>query len=150
MSKTQSANVVAERVRRALEGLIAKDVSPWVTMFAEDGAMEFPFALPGYPRRVEGKSAIAEHMKRFPDHLEIFRIVWFKPYTIVGGNGVVIEFACEGRALATGRPYNQTYVSVIEHEGGLVKLYRDYWNPLVALEAMGGAEGLLAFGQKGR
>ena len=35
---------------------------------------------------------------------------------------------------ATGRPYAQDYVIVLVVKDGLMTLYRDYWNPLVALE----------------
>ncbi|MGA5117291.1 nuclear transport factor 2 family protein [Streptomyces pseudogriseolus] len=52
---------------------------------------------------------------------------------------VIAELRCEGVALKTGRPYNQTYISVVETRDGRIGRYVDYWNPLVAMEALGGS-----------
>ena len=52
-------------------------------------------------------------------------------------DGFVLETSCEGVATHTGKPYNQQYISVITLRDGHIVHYRDYWNPLVVLEAMG-------------
>ncbi|WP_218001835.1 nuclear transport factor 2 family protein [Microtetraspora malaysiensis] len=52
---------------------------------------------------------------------------------------VIAELKSEGVALETGRPYNQTYISVVETVDGKISRYVDYWNPLIAMEALGGS-----------
>jgi ketosteroid isomerase-like protein len=42
----------------------------------------------------------------------------------------------------TGVAYDQTYISVVTLRDGRIARYKDYWNPLVALAALGGAEAL--------
>jgi ketosteroid isomerase-like protein len=42
--------------------------------------------------------------------------------------------------VATGKPYNQRYISVIETREGRIVKYRDYWNPLILLRAMNAQE----------
>jgi ketosteroid isomerase-like protein len=52
----------------------------------------------------------------------------------------VVELAINGRALATGRPYNQRYVIFIEAKGGKIRRYREYWNSQISTEAFGGVD----------
>ena len=42
----------------------------------------------------------------------------------------------KGRALETGKPYNQQYVVVAQAREGKLAHYREYWNPLIAAEAL--------------
>lgn len=58
-------------VDRALELLIAQDVAGFAALWAEDGVLEFPFAAPGFPSRLEGRAAVAEYMSGYPDILRI-------------------------------------------------------------------------------
>ena len=49
--------------------------------------------------------------------------------------------AVAGQADQTERaPYNQKYISIVEMKGGKVSLYREYWNPIVSMDANGGRE----------
>ena len=56
------------------------------------------------------------------------------------GTNAVLEFSCKGTSHETGARYDQDYVSVLDLREGLISRYRDYWNPLTVLEAMGGAD----------
>jgi uncharacterized protein len=120
----------------ALEALKNGDVKPWTEMFHGDGVMEFPYALPGAPKRLEGRAAIADYIRPYPERIAIQRVT--RRAVQHSGGVMVAEFACQSTALATGIQVEMEYVSVITLEGGRIKHYRDYWNPLVAVEAMGG------------
>lgn len=142
---TTTHQQLEQRLLAALQALTRGDVAPWPALFAEDGVQEFPFAPAGYPQRIAGRPAIAEYLAGYPAILQLHRIL--DPTFHHCGSVTVVEFGVEGTAVQTGRPYNQRYVSVIEcQEDGRITRYVDYWNPLVALEALGGAEALLAFG----
>jgi ketosteroid isomerase-like protein len=133
--------------RAALEALQRGDTRPWVEMFADDGVMEFPFGLPGYPPAVEGKARIADYLDDYPDNLAISKIRELVFHH--AGDTMIVEFSIEGTAVATGRPYNQAYVSVIYFAGDQIRRYRDYWNPVTAIEALGGVNALVHFGKSG-
>lgn len=60
------------------------------------------------------------------------------------GETVVFEFSCTGQGVHTGAPYNQDYISVATLQEGRITRYRDYWNPLVVLTALGGHEAAAA------
>lgn len=135
---------IEQLLLNALEALTRGEVAPWSAMFADDGVQEFPYAPTGYPARVVGKPAIAAYLAGYPDILRLDRIN--APTFHHCGPVMVAEFSAEGKAVQTGRPYRQRYISVVEHRAGLITRYVDYWNPLVAMEALGGAEALQAFG----
>lgn len=131
----------AALVDRFLKCLLDEDVEGWIDLWAEDGVFEFPFAPPGYVRRLDGKAAVAAYMRGFPGKIAIDA---FDVVTVVrnetGFEGFV-EFTCRGRVVRTGRPYRQHYVALLKLDGdGRIVLYRDFWNPLVAIEAFGGVE----------
>ncbi len=142
-----------ERIRlmmaNAAAGLGRGDVSAWLDMFAEDGAMEFPFAPDGYPKQVRGKAALAAYLAGFPHRFRIDRVVTFVVHPVADPNLAIVEFSVEGTAIPTGRPYHQSYVGIITLREGKIVNYRDYWNPLTSLIALGGLDALLEFGKAG-
>lgn len=136
MTRTSQQLHIEALVQDALDALTRLDTRPWPEMFAEDGVQEFPFAPQGSPAVVTGRAAIAEYLSDYPDTFHLTRIV--DPTWHHDGDHAVLEFAVEGTAVPTGRPYNQRYIGVIEHRDGRITRYVDYWNPLVVQEALGG------------
>ena len=132
---------IEARLRAGLDSLLTGDVETWVGMWAEEGGMEFPFAPPGFPQRLVGREAVRAHMRAFPQTLHLTRLSAPVLYPTLDPQVLIVEFSCGGRAVATGRPYNQRYIAVLEYgEDGRLLNYRDYWNPWVLLEATGGLD----------
>lgn len=127
-----------------LRHLLARDVASWVDLWADDGVFEFPFAPAGYTKRLEGKLAVADYMAGFPDKVRIDRFDVIGLVQNAAGTEGYFEFTCNGAIVQTGLPYNQHYVSFLRvNSEGKLLLYRDFWNPLVVIEAFGGAEALI-------
>ncbi|MBK1787926.1 nuclear transport factor 2 family protein [Prauserella cavernicola] len=74
-------------------------------------------------------------MDNFPKHFRV-DFIDLRFHETVEPSLVIAEFRSQGVALATGRPYNQTYISVVETKNGKITRYVDFWNPLVAAEAL--------------
>lgn len=138
-----------ELVSHAFGLLLAQDVAAFAGLWAEDGVLEFPFAAPGYPALVEGRAAIAEYMRGYPDILKIEEIPRPVVHQSVDPEVVIVEFEASGTVVATGAPYRMRYIAVITVRDGEIQRYRDYWSPLAAAEAMGGKERLDGFGGGG-
>ncbi|MDP4099151.1 nuclear transport factor 2 family protein, partial [Paenibacillus sp. P96] len=60
---------------------------------------------------------------------------------------VIAEFKSVGKHKETGKPYNQTYISVVETKDGKITRYRDFWNPLVAAESIGSLNDVVRFSE---
>lgn len=132
-------------VNHALELLLMPDMAAFAGLWAEDGVLEFPFAAPGYPTRVEGRAAVAEYLRGYPDILKVEQIPHRTTHQTVDPDVVIVEFEATGTVVATGARYRMSYIAVITARNNEIQSYRDYWSPAAAAEAMGGAEQLLSF-----
>jgi ketosteroid isomerase-like protein len=130
-------------VDRALDRLLAHDMAGFANLWAEDGVLEFPFAPPGYPRRLEGRAAIAEYLRGYPDLVDIREVTEKTVHETADPEVTVVEFEVTGVAVATGKPYRLGYIAVLTVRDGEIRHYRDYWSPLAAAEVLGGADQLL-------
>jgi ketosteroid isomerase-like protein len=136
---TDSVESFSTMLRKALGDRIDADVNTFVEMMADDGVMEFPYSPPGFPTRLNGRAAVARHLQGLGDIIAFDRMGEPTIHPSTDPDVVIIEFEGFGRGVATGEPYDQSYVSVIRTGGGRIVHYRDYWNPLVVLRATKGA-----------
>lgn len=116
--------------RDSLRLLLAKDIPAWVALWAEDGVMEFPFAPPGWPARLEGRAAVAAYMRDYPDHIDLHAFPDLRIHQTADPDTVVVEMRGVGRLVETGAPFDMTYIAVVTVKDGRFTSYRDYWNPL--------------------
>ncbi len=127
-------------VSRALELLLAQDMAAFAGLWANNGVLEFPFAAPGYPTRVEGRAAITEYMRGYPDILRVEQIPHLVMHQSVDPDVVIVEFETRGTVVATAKPYRMSYIAVITVRNNEIQRYRDYWSPAAAADALGGAQ----------
>jgi ketosteroid isomerase-like protein len=120
----------AELYRHSLRLLLAKDIPGWVDLWDEDGVLEFPFAPPGWPGRLEGRRAIADYMRNYPDHVDVHDFPDVKIHQTAVPEVIVVEMRGIGRLVASDSPFGMTYIAVVTVKDGLITTYRDYWNPL--------------------
>ncbi|MFG2295991.1 nuclear transport factor 2 family protein [Streptomyces sp. NPDC048603] len=127
----------AELYRHSLRLLLDKDIPGWVGLWAEDGVMEFPFAPPGWPRRLDGREAIADYMRPYPDHIDLhdFPEADLRIHETADPRTIVAEMRGTGRLVEGDRPFDMAYIAVVTIEDGHFTSYRDHWNPLAVLDA---------------
>jgi ketosteroid isomerase-like protein len=123
--------------RRGLDLLLAKDMRAYLALWHEDAVAEFPFAPPGAPRRLDGITAITGYLIDYPDKIDIAEVSTLTMHETVDPAVVVAEFTATGTIVATGKPYEMSYIAVVTAAHGKITHYRDYWNPMTVLEAMG-------------
>ncbi|MGD6748144.1 nuclear transport factor 2 family protein [Streptomyces sp. BH106] len=121
----------AELYRHSLQLLLDKNIAGWVELWAEDGVMEFPFAPPGWPRRLDGREAVASYMRHYPDHIDLHDFPELRIHQTTDPRTIVVEMRAVGRLVEPDGPLDMTYVAVVTVEDGHITSYRDYWNPLV-------------------
>lgn len=126
-------------LRRALGDRIDTDTGSFTDMMAEHAVMEFPYAFPGLPVRLDGRDAVACHLEAMGDLIAFDRMGEPTVHPSTDPGVVIIEFEGFGHGVKTGEPYNQSYISVIRTENGRIVHYRDYWNPIAVLRATKGS-----------
>ena len=121
--------------------LVGKDVQAWVDLFAENAVVEFPYASTT-PGRLEGKEAIYNYMKDVPAQMQDLVFTNVRIYPTSNPNVLFAEVHGEAVIVSTGHHYQQDYVMRLETKEGKIIHYREYWNPIPALEAWGGTQNL--------
>ncbi|MEU0212777.1 nuclear transport factor 2 family protein [Streptomyces canus] len=124
----------ADLYRHGLKLLLDKDIAAWIDLWDDNGVFEFPFAPDGWPKRLEGKAAIADYMRGYPDHIDLHDFPYVETHQTTAAQTIVVEMRAVGRLVETGSPYDMTYIAVVTVEDGRITRYRDYWNPLVVLQ----------------
>lgn len=115
----------------------------WLALFADDAVVEFPYAASlGRSGRLDGKAAIDAYFRGTPGS---FRDLTFRDLRRFPGTDPDLAVAeVHGSAVIgpTNRRYEQDYVMLLRTRNGKIVWYREYWNPLPAIEAFGGIDGL--------
>ncbi|ONF74332.1 nuclear transport factor 2 family protein [Amycolatopsis keratiniphila] len=124
-----------ELYRHSLRLLLDKDISAWVDLWSDEGTMEFPFAPDGWPKRLEGKQAVAAYMRHYPDHVELHDFPGLRIHQTTDPETIVVEMRGVGRLVETDAPFDMTYIAVVTVHEGRITSYRDYWNPLAVQES---------------
>lgn len=135
-TQEQIRNAAQSTFKNHLSFLASGRIEEWVDLFKEDGILEFPYGPKDFPKLVSGKRELFAYMSNFPKHFKVdFHNLHF--HATEDPALVIAEFTSDGYAIATGKPYIQKYISVVTtDEAGKIIRYVDFWNPLVALEAI--------------
>src|SRR5579862_6958487 len=80
---------------------------------AEDAVFEYVISVPGYPRRVVGREAVAELYRGYGNTMVLHGSDELAVHRDREASVVVLEYAVHGRAVRTGRAYDNYFVSVI-------------------------------------
>ena len=119
---------------------IARDIDRWLDLFADDAVVEFPYAPPGYPARLEGKAAIDAYFRPTPQTFPGLVFTNLRRHPTVDPDVALAEVHGSATIPTTGKRYEQDYVMVLRTRAGKIVHYREYWNVNLALEAFGGTD----------
>jgi ketosteroid isomerase-like protein len=120
----------SEDMHRRMAFLFNNDIEGWVDQYADDAVHEFPFSPPDRPTRIEGRSAIAQYMRRLPDMMSFENVHDLVVHETSDSKTVIAEFRLTGRVIATGSRFDRNYIWVITFREGKIAGFRDYMNPL--------------------
>ncbi|MDB5582447.1 MAG: hypothetical protein JWR80_7623 [Bradyrhizobium sp.] len=128
-------------IKQGLAGLV--DGEHYFDMLADDIVFEYPYAFPGAAPRIEGRAKLMAHFSHYGDVLRLDRMSGLIVHETAAPGVVILEYASHGHGVKTGNPYNNRYVSVITIRDRKAVHWRDYWNPMVVLNAVGRLEDVL-------
>jgi ketosteroid isomerase-like protein len=141
MSETNNIPSFGAMLRGALgDAINAEAGENFLDMCDEGIVFEFPFSPKGSVRELRGRDAMAAYLPKAGGLISFESMSPAVTHVAKDGETFVLEFSCKGEGKA-GR-YDQNYISVIKVKNGRIVHYRDYWNPLVLLNAVGGIEAL--------
>jgi ketosteroid isomerase-like protein len=122
-------------IEQGLDGLV--DGGHFFDLLAEDVVFDYVITVPGYPRHVVGRGAVAELYRPYGEVFVLDRCFDLAVHRDRETGIVVLEYASEGRAVRTGAAYSNRYVSVITVTDRKVTRWRDYLDPIAVFDAAG-------------
>lgn len=122
-------------IEQGLAGIA--DGDHFFDLLAEDVVVDYVITIPGYPRHVEGRQAVAELYRGYGDSFALNRCHDLAVHHDTRTGVVVLEYASQGRVVATGAPYANRYVSVLTIADRQVARWRDYLDPVAVFDAVG-------------
>ena len=101
-------------IEEGLAGFV--DGGHFFDLLAEDVIFEYVISVPGYPRRVEGRRAVAELYRGYGSTIVLRSADELAVHRDREASVIVLEYAVHGQAVRTGRTYDNHFVSVITIE----------------------------------
>ena len=90
-------------IEQGLRGLV--DGEHFFDLHADDVVVEYIHTVPGYPRRVVGRSALVELYRPYSTAIMLERCFDLVKYHDREAGVVILEYTSEGHAVASGAPY---------------------------------------------
>lgn len=130
-------------LRRALGDAVAADAGEdFLAMCSDDIVFQLPYAPDGMVTELRGRDALAAYLPKVAALIAFESLSTPTVHPSQDGETFTVEFSCKGHGVKTKNRYDQDYVSIIQVQNGRIIRYRDYWNPLTVLNAVGGADTL--------
>ncbi len=112
----------------------------WIELWADDGVLEFPYAPAGRSSIYTGKDQILAYMQPLGGRMQMDSLDYFDLHPMADPNVVCFEMGFTGHIVETGAAYEQKYISIVHIADGKITRYREYWNPIVSMDANGGRD----------
>jgi ketosteroid isomerase-like protein len=122
-------------IKKGLDGIA--DGGHFFDLLAEEVIVDYITTTPGYPRHVGGREAVAELYRPYGATIVLDRCHDLAVHHDIKTGVVVLEYASEGRVVATGTPYTNRYISVLTITDRKVTHWRDYLDPVAVFDALG-------------
>lgn len=122
---------------KCMDRLLNKDIDGFLALMAPECVMEFPFAPPGHDRLLSTPDELHAHFHGSAGRIDIKNVIRLEIHETADPETIIVEFAGDGVALATGQPCEVAFIAVFTARDGLCVRYRDYWNPLTTLAMHG-------------
>ena len=125
------------KLQHFLSNLVSSKHPQLMEMLTEDAVMEFPYHLPTTPTQLVGKQEIVKYFAGIGNLMTFdeFRLV--AAHQTINPDAAVLEYEGTGKAVQTGRCYQQKYITVLIFRDGRISHWKDYWNPISVLNAIG-------------
>ncbi|KAG0293468.1 hypothetical protein BGZ96_002810 [Linnemannia gamsii] len=123
-------------IEKGLDGLV--DGGHFFDLLDEDVIVDYVVSVPGYPRRVVGREAVADLYRNYgATGIVLHSADGLAVHHDREASVVVLEYATHGRVTGTGNAYDNRFVSVITIKDRKVTHWRDYLDPVAVFDALG-------------
>jgi hypothetical protein len=138
----RSPREIAEEVRR----MVAGEGVDFADLFAEDGVLAYPFAMPSQPAELRGRETIRAHFAGMSGVRDLLVMEGVEALVRQTDDPevVITEITHHGWSRATNEPYRHLALGVIRVRDGQIVRYDDYMNPIAVARLRGRTRELAA------
>src|SRR2546427_57159 len=98
-------------IEEGLAGFV--DDGHFFDLLAEHVIFEYVISVPGYPRQVEGRRAVAELYRGYGTNIVLRSADQLAVHRDREASVIVLEYAVHGQAVQTGRTYDNHFVAFV-------------------------------------
>jgi uncharacterized protein len=126
--------------------MVAGEPVVFADLFAADGVLAYPFALPGQPPELRGREEIRAYFAGMAGRRGLFVMEGVEEVIRETDDPevVVVEITHHGHSAVTDAPYEFRALGVIRVRDGEIVRYDDYMNPIALATLTGHARELAA------
>jgi uncharacterized protein len=121
-------------IQGGLAGLV--DGDHYFETVSEQAVFEFRYLFPGWPPTVSGRDALMALYAGYGNNIVLDTADALVVHHSQDPRVVILEYDVHGKAVRTGIPYNNRFVSIITIEGRKIVHWRDYMDSLAAMSAL--------------
>jgi ketosteroid isomerase-like protein len=147
MSDTTTASDLVQQnvalLQRHLDAINAWDFAAMREIFHPEISLELPFVMEPFPKETKGFDAVMAFMESVPDFAEAENLHDISIHAFADDpNELVAEYRSDMK-LANGREYRNTYVVRATVKDGKLIRFREHFDSIPLLVAIGGSVTLL-------
>jgi ketosteroid isomerase-like protein len=124
MSDFRALDPFFRAIERGLAGFVYG--GHFFDLLAQDVVFDFIITVPNYPGHIVGRADLIELYRGYGSTFFLDRCYDLRVHHTPSTSSVVLEYYSEGRAVATGQPYNNRYISGVVIKDRKVTAWRDY------------------------
>ena len=112
------------------------DGAHYFDTIADDAWFEFRYHFPGWPHSIRGRANLMALYSGYGKNILLHRGDALVVHQSKDGRVVTLEYEVHGTIIATGRPYDNRFISVVAIENRKIVHWRDYMDSLAAWTAL--------------
>lgn len=132
-SKTYS-NI--ETVRKMYEAMSRKDITTWISFWADNGIQYLPYSPEGFPKSVAGKSTLEKIYRQLLDGYGELRYTHIDIESMSDPDKVLVRWGVDIELKGKSERYQNELIGIFEFENGKVKNFTEYFNPIQFMKAI--------------
>jgi len=121
-------------IQEGLAGLV--DGDHYFETISEHAVFEFRYVFPGWPASISGRDALMALYAGYGDSMVLHKANALVVHQSQNPCVLILEYEVQGKAVRTGNPYHNRFVSIITIEGRKIVHWRDYMDSLAAMSAL--------------
>ncbi len=124
------------RIRAYFELIATGDVDALAQYWHDEIVFEAPFSFTGKPSRTAGKQKVYDRLSTSYGLVSMaFHIT--EIYELINPDRFLVEYDSDGHMLGSGERYQNSYITLVEIQDGLISRFREFYDSQRCAAAFG-------------